>query len=152
LKPLILWELGTGYGRTGRIAARNTPDNAKLFTIDFDRTGTFGRIFRDRPEAKKITVFNHDTSNFDFSPWRGKVNLVFGDANHEYEYVLRDTAVAFHLVAPGGWIIWHDVSIDTPGVPAALTHYSRTHLKRIERISGSRYGVCRSAVAYRAKD
>jgi predicted O-methyltransferase YrrM len=118
LKPLILWELGTGYGRTGLIAAHNTPDNAKIFTIDCDGKGNCGRIFRDRPEAKKITVFNHDRPSVDFSPWRGKANLVFVDANHEYENVLRDTEVAFNLVAPGGWIIWHDVSIDTPGVPA----------------------------------
>jgi hypothetical protein len=52
LKPALLWELGTGYGRTGLIAARNTPDDAEIFTIDCDGTGNLGRIFRDRPEAK----------------------------------------------------------------------------------------------------
>ena len=143
LEPSSYWEIGTGDGRTSLLVAQNTPDSTAIFTLDPEYPGNDvkGKVFRGRPEAAKIQQFGGYSESFDFSPWYATAGLVFVDGGHEFEQVLNDCEVAFKLVAPGGWILWHDAAMDVPGVARALKQCSRAG--RIETIAGTRYALYR---------
>ena len=55
--------------------------------------------------------------------------LVWVDACHDYEYVCRDTESALRIVAPGGWILWHDYRHTAwwSGVTRCLQQLKRKH-------------------------
>jgi hypothetical protein len=147
LEPALYWEIGTGDGRTALLIARNTPDASLICTLDpgFPEDVVKGSVFRGRPEATKIRQFGDYSERFDFTPWHGMAGLVFVDGSHEFKHVSNDSEVAFKLIAPGGWILWHDVAIDAPGVAKALKQCSRAG--RIEAISGTRYALYRETSA-----
>ena len=111
---------GTGRGRTTLHLALNTASDSQIHTLDISNNELTGCIFRDRPEESKIKRWTGDSRAFDFSPWRGKVNLVYVDGAHDYEAVKADSATAFALVAKGGCIIWDDFVSTWPGVAKAL--------------------------------
>jgi predicted O-methyltransferase YrrM len=139
LEPALYWEIGTGDGRTALLIARNTPDTSLICTLDpgYPEDAVKGSVFHARPEAAKIRQFGDYSERFDFTPWHGKAGLVFVDGSHEFEHVLNDSEVAFKLLAPDGWILWHDVAMDTPDVSKALKQCSRAD--HIEAIAGTRY-------------
>ncbi len=57
----------------------------------------------------RITHLEGDSRNFDFSPYYGKMDVVFVDGDHHRDSVKTDTESAFKLVRPDtGIIIWHD--------------------------------------------
>ena len=61
-----------------------------------------------------------DSASFDYSAFRGKIDLVFIDASHTYSYVLDDSKIALDLLRKDrGIIIWHDYT-SWPGVTQAL--------------------------------
>ncbi len=55
-----------------------------------------------------ITHLHGDSREFDFTSYRGKMDLVFVDGDHHYDSVVKDTQTAFQLIRPGGIIVWHD--------------------------------------------
>ena len=137
-QPGVVFEIGTFDGRTTLNFAANTP--GKVFTLDlpaekFDSTRhaldpgdtryivkpVSGSRFLQRPEAARITQLYGDSGSFDFSLWAGKVDFVFIDGAHSYDYVLSDTARAQTLLRPeGGIIVWHDYDASFEGVTRAL--------------------------------
>lgn len=143
LQPSLYWEIGTGAGRTALLVARNSPDDSLVHTLDpgYPIDTEKGSVFHGKPEAAKIRQFGDYSDRFDFTPWQGQANLVFVDGSHEFSHVLKDCEIAFQLIAPGGWILWHDVAMDTPDVPRALMQCSRAN--RIEIIVGTRYALYR---------
>ena len=143
-RPNIYFEIGTGDGRSSLLVSANTPDSTRLFTLDpfYPKDPVKGSVFRVEPEARKIQQLSGYSNRFDFSPWHNKVDLVFVDGGHEFEDVVNDTAVAFRLISPGGWILWHDVATDFPGVVAALEQSHRSDLIRL--IAGTRYAIYRA--------
>lgn len=57
----------------------------------------------------KITHLKGDSMKFDFSPYYGKMDVVFIDGNHHYEFVLNDTREAYKLLKDeNSVIVWHD--------------------------------------------
>ena len=57
----------------------------------------------------KITHLKGDSTQFDFSPYYGKMDVVFVDGNHHYDFVFNDTKVAFKLLKDeNSVIVWHD--------------------------------------------
>jgi predicted O-methyltransferase YrrM len=73
----------------------------------------------DTTRSKIIQLFG-DTARFDFSPYFGKMDMVFIDGAHTYEYLLNDTKIARKLLKDKGVILWHDYAGDWPGVTKAL--------------------------------
>lgn len=60
-------------------------------------------------QNKSITHLKGDSTNFDFSPYYGKCDVVFIDGDHRYEGVLNDTKIAFKLLKDdNSVIVWHD--------------------------------------------
>jgi predicted O-methyltransferase YrrM len=111
IKPAKVFEIGTHVGRTGRILLLNGGEDAKLFTLDLPPekcSHVPGADLRNTPEGKRTTFLTGDSMGFDYSNWYGQCDLVWVDACHDYDYVCRDTENALRLVAPGGWILWHD--------------------------------------------
>jgi hypothetical protein len=120
--PKRYFEIGTGFGRSATLAALNTASDAEIYTmcIDYLDNPRIGWIFHEHALREKIQGMRGDSKTFSFDAWLGKIDFVFVDGAHDSEHVSNDTSVAFKLLAPGGWIIWHDVSAHCPGVAKAL--------------------------------
>jgi len=131
LEPATIFEFGTYRGDTAWLLARNLPRasvctldlagpdamyHAQLELTDIDEYfHDWGRgvRFHGTPEAERITQLVGDSATFDFSPYRGSIDLVYVDASHSYSYVRSDTEAALSMLSPSGTIVWDD-----------YTHYS----------------------------
>jgi predicted O-methyltransferase YrrM len=127
LECQTFFEIGTSSGRTSWILARTNPD-LWVFTLDlppgstpqeaalnlgpddrvFLRDATCGHAFHGTPEATRIEQLSGDSGTFDFSPWEGKIDFVYVDGAHTYEYVKSDTENALRMLSPTGTIVWDD--------------------------------------------
>lgn len=131
-QPRTIFEMGTHVGRTGRTFLMNSQSGSRLFTLDLPANECEhipGAELMDKPEAGRTTFLTGDSRTFDFSPWFGQCDLVWVDACHDYEYVRKDTENALRLVAPGGWILWHDYRHTAwwSGVTRCLRELKKTH-------------------------
>lgn len=149
-----IFELGTCRGRTALHLAANTRPLSRIYTLDIGdeepimrvedferswRTGSPGWIFiKGHPAYQnKISQLIGDSMSFDYSPYEGRMDLVFIDAAHTLEYVLTDTLNALSLLkAKGGYLVWHDWN--SPGVQSALSilHQKRVELREVRHIHG----------------
>jgi hypothetical protein len=154
LKPKTILEIGTFRGAGTLHWAGNAPD-AQVYTLDLppattpildltevDRVYVDGHaqtkkmFFEGRPEASRIQGLYGDSANFDFSPFQGKIDLLFIDGAHSYEYVRNDTLRAGSCCKPGGVIAWHDYGrAGFNGVSKWLHELAKTG-KTIYRIPG----------------
>jgi len=154
LKPKVILEIGTFHGAGALHWAGNAPD-AEVYTLDLpasatpslavtvvDREHVKGHartkrmIFEGRPEAKRIHCLYGDTATFDFSPFFGKVDLLFIDGAHSYEYVRNDTLRTSACCKPGSIVCWHDYGrLGVNGVSKWLHEFAR-HGKEIYRVQG----------------
>jgi len=132
-KPNSIFEIGTFDGRTTLNLAINSPPDAKVYTIDLPKDSAIstalpvtprdkvcihrnvtGARYRNKdenvfPEKDKIIQLYGDTATFDFTPYFNKMDMIFIDGAHSYEYVLNDSKIALKLLKNGkGVIIWHD--------------------------------------------
>ncbi len=130
LKPKTIFEIGTYNGFTTLHFAYNAPEDSKIYTLDLppdfeikDRTdysyddlmvvelskkNIARRVYKNDPMGHKIIELFGDSKKFDFSPYYGKIDMVFIDGNHSYRYVKSDTENAFKMLSSNGVIIWHD--------------------------------------------
>ncbi|HEX2718411.1 MAG TPA: class I SAM-dependent methyltransferase [Gemmatimonadaceae bacterium] len=70
-----------------------------------------GERFAGTPEASRITRLWGDSKSFDYTPYRGRMDLVFIDGAHSAEYPEADTKTALTLIRPeAGLIVWHDAT------------------------------------------
>lgn len=126
--PSAVFEIGTFNGRTSLNMAANMGPDSILFTLDlpqaevtktklriksgekkFIEKPVSGMQFSGTPYEKMITQLYADSAKYDFSQFLNKIDLVFIDGSHSYEYVINDTKVALKLLRNGkGIIIWHD--------------------------------------------
>ena len=153
-----IFEIGTFRGDTSWLFAHNLP-LARIFTLDlagpesardvrleitdvdeyFD-TWERGARFRDTPEALRITPLTGDSATFDFSPYRGAMDLVYIDASHSYSYVKADTEAALAMLSPTGTIVWDDYTY-YPGIYAYLNEIAPTLDRPIYHLLDTRLAV-----------
>jgi predicted O-methyltransferase YrrM len=127
ISPRVVFEIGTFRGRTALNFALNSPPHCEVFTLDLppdkhaavapranaadkaiiDQSAP-GADYVGKPEAAKIRQLYGDAMTFDFSPYRGRVDLFFVDGAHDYESARHDTDAALSCVRDGGWVLWHD--------------------------------------------
>jgi len=120
-QPGTLFEFGTFDGRTSLNLIANAGAAAHLYTIDIQKREC---RFEQTPYAARITRLIGDSRTYDFSPYLGKMNLVFVDADHNYKGVRHDSEVALKLLGPqGGVVIWHDYGPACQGVTQALNEF-----------------------------
>lgn len=153
LDPRVVFEIGTFDGTGTRFLARMAP-RAQIHTLDlggrpaeeeleFDRplrdSERVGSAFRATPEEARITTHTGDSLHFDFSPWRGEVDLVVVDGGHGYRTVLSDARNAWKMVRPGGVIVFDDCDTKFPSVVRALLDWGRP----VQRIFSTRLAMAR---------
>ncbi len=139
-QPRTIFEFGTFTGTTTRLLADVSSPDAHIHTIDLPAEqyatiglpGSFtpdqvGRHFvGDDAYRDRITLHRSDIQEFDFGPYLGRVDLVFVDADHTYDGVLKESALALRLVAPGGTIVWDDYQATQWAVVRALNELAAT--------------------------
>lgn len=135
LNAKVVFEIGTYTGTTTRIMADAIPSGVVHSldlppgknVFDADISEQVGTAFRNDPlYATRIIQHFGDSRTFDFSPWRGRADLVFVDGSHERDDVLSDSQRALDMLSPGGVIVWDDYQPTIPGVVAALHELGRT--------------------------
>jgi predicted O-methyltransferase YrrM len=160
LETRTFFEIGTNRGRTAWTVARNNPDlrvhtldlpskealaevrlglnpsDRDFFSGDWDR----GDAYRGKPEESRIETLVGDSANFDYGPYRGKMDMVFVDGAHTYDYVRNDTKAALEMLSPEGAIAWDDYPA-IPGVYTYLAEFSRTADHPLYHIRGTRLVV-----------
>ncbi len=133
LRPQKIFEIGTYNGFTTIHFAYNSPSDCRIYTLDLppnydarnknelhkysyddlkvvelSMKNIDKRVFKNDPNGSKITELFGDSASFDFSPYHNKIDLVFIDGNHAYDYVKSDTENAFKMLSDNGIILWHD--------------------------------------------
>jgi predicted O-methyltransferase YrrM len=151
-----IFEIGTYDGRTTLAVARNMGSDGHVATLNLppDWSGpgvprddaklasavVSGERFLGSPEAARITQLWGDSAQFDFSPFRNKMDLVFIDGAHSEEYAKTDTKTALTLIgSAGGLVLWHDAT--RYGVAKYLTRAVRAGLP-LRIVRGTSVGVC----------
>jgi hypothetical protein len=128
-KPRTIFEFGTHDGNTTLQLALNAPEDALVYTLDLPPANPSTRLRLDSGERlligsvrvgdrfvgtnaeKKIQQILMDSAVYDYSPLKGKIDLIFIDGSHSYEYIENDSQRALELLAPHGIIIWHDYMV-----------------------------------------
>ena len=159
-KPKTCFEIGTFDGRTTLNMAANAGPDCHVYTLDLppeglNKTGlkiangdenfikkdASGTRFTKSPWAKNITQLYGDSATFEFKPYEGKMDVVFVDGAHSYDYVKNDTAIALRLLKPeGGMIMWHDYSSTYwKDLTRAINelHSTQTHFKTMRHVKGT---------------
>lgn len=160
LKPKTIFEIGTYTGFSTLHLKRNAPCDAVIYTLDLprDKTGIIlkndlneahrdiknidlneGRYFHEDDDNGNIIELFGDSRGFDFSPYYGKIDFVFIDANHSYTYVKSDTQNALKMLTARGVILWHDYDFIHPGVFRFINEIARE--KKIFYIERTRYAL-----------
>jgi predicted O-methyltransferase YrrM len=135
-------ELGSYRGDTARLLAENTGDQVTICAVDIDER--HGSAYQGTAVARKIQRKTGRISTDLFQPDE-KFDLIFVDANHDFDSVMNDTQVAFKVLSDPGVILWHDYAaqdnyfIGLNGVPEALGFFSKTY--RIYSIRGTRLAM-----------
>lgn len=115
-------ELGSYRGDTARLLAENTSSETTICAVDVDPR--HGASYRDLPVANRIRRKVGAISESLFEPDE-KYDLIFVDANHDFDSVVNDTQIAFAHLAEAGVVLWHDYHHESyfhgmAGVPEAL--------------------------------
>jgi hypothetical protein len=129
IHPKAVFEIGTMHGYTALHLALNSPEGARVYTLDLPKDRSIqprlpmtlmdeahlgnrasGRdlCFEGTAAEPKISCLCGDSATFDYSPFLAKVDLFFIDGAHSYDYVRSDTLNAIRCCHPGSVIAWHD--------------------------------------------
>ena len=151
LKPKKVLEIGTFNGRTTINMALNQPKDGEIITFDLPNNKTklplapseekyiLGKDGNRRSHAQITQVFS-DTADYDFTDYIDRIDFMFVDGSHSYEYTMHDSNLAYNLVRRGGYIIWHDYdSPYWPGVTEALNelYLGNSDFKSLQHIVGT---------------
>jgi predicted O-methyltransferase YrrM len=142
----------------------NSGPAANVYTLDLPRGGavataapihrdeiqyatgqTLGERFRRTDAETHIVQLEGDSGTFDFSPFEGRMDFVFIDASHTFEYVVNDSLHAIEMLgAGGGIIVWHDYG-RWDGVTAALNELRKRHpaFNDVVHVAGTTLAVLR---------
>jgi predicted O-methyltransferase YrrM len=155
-----MFEFGTAGGRTTYLWARNSPTDAKIFSITlapdqhegYSRgTGDSGSavraalaesrytsfLYTGTPVESKITQLYGDSKALDETEHAGRFDLIFVDGSHAYSYVRSDSEKAFRMLAPGGIILWHDYKLSRGGADVVRYLDEISRERRLVRLAGT---------------
>jgi predicted O-methyltransferase YrrM len=72
----------------------------------------------------RIQFLKCDSAKFDETPFLGKMDFVFVDGAHNFDYVKSDSEKGWRMLRSGGIIAWHDCRHQDPGVVRYLLQSS----------------------------
>ena len=139
-RPAACFEIGTFDGRTALNMAANTPEKAVIYTLYLPRDQMNSTALPLDPLDLKVvdkeasgiryqgTAWEHkiqqlygDSATFDYTPYQNKIDFIFIDGSHTYEYILNYFRNAMTLLRDEkGIILWHDYTT-WPSVRRLLT-------------------------------
>ena len=130
VNPGTIFEIGTYNGFTTLHLAVNSQPSCRIFTLDLpenydekqaskfsyddllvvhlSQKTVLHRFYKGHPLEGKIKELFGDSSTYDYSPYEGKMDVVFIDGNHSFDFVKKDTENAFKMLSSQGIIVWHD--------------------------------------------
>src|SRR4051794_22096670 len=143
IEPKTIFEIGTFTGITTAHLGLNS--TAQIYTLDMPRdiaTGVrdysagdldllqpreqIGTEYRGRADSGRIHQLFGDSRAFDYTAYRGLMDLVLVDGCHVYEGVLEDSRNALAMLSPGGALVWHDFA-NLYDVTRAVTSFAGEH-------------------------
>jgi predicted O-methyltransferase YrrM len=143
LNPKDVFEIGTYDGWTTLHLALNTPEDAKITTLDlksedapktllrleeqdlkYINKPTIGDHYRNTDAEYKINQVCGDSAIFDFSPFHNAIDFMFIDGSHHFQYVKSDSENALKMIRSDGVIAWHDFLV-WPGVTDYILRLSK---------------------------
>jgi predicted O-methyltransferase YrrM len=156
-----MFEIGTFRGYTTYHLALNSQPDAHVYTLDLPAAGIpaaaleltdlqfidkpiSGEWYRNTDCEYKITQLFGDSASFDWTAYQGKMDFVYVDGGHSYEYAMADSLTARKLLGPGGVILWHDYPT-YPGVWACLDRVSQEWPGKIWWIDGTALALWKAA-------
>ena len=129
-----IFEFGTYMGVSITQLALNVPPGGEIYTLDLPEEPIQTRLEIADPEdadiavhkgkgslipaevKPRITFLKQDSAAFDESPYAGRMDFVFVDGAHNYDYVKNDSEKGWRMLRSGGIIVWHDFRPQDPGV------------------------------------
>jgi len=137
-----IFEFGTYKGVSITQLALNLPPDSGIYTLDLPDEPTQTRLAIADPEdaeiasekgkgalvpadlRPRIRFLQQDSAVFDEIPYAGRMDFVFVDGAHNYDYVRNDSEKGWRMLRPGGIIAWHDCRVQDPGVVRFLLESS----------------------------
>ena len=129
LRPERVLEFGINEGRQAELMLRTSPWIRHYCGIDvypdfipawsqqrgeIPGEGKVGRFVKD--DRLHLVLSNVGSYEGIQALTGSGYGLIYIDADHSYEGVARDTAIAYSVAAPGAAIVWHDYKWDIPSV------------------------------------
>jgi len=144
-----VFEIGTYKGATTSNIAYNLMKDAKIYTLDLLPFLDFtpGELFKnDTNISNAIVQLYGNSTQFDFKPYYEKVDVMFIDGNHRYDYVISDSENALQCVRQNGYIVWDDFSQIYPGTMKAVSDICIKYDLQLIHIYGTKFAVCKNTV------
>lgn len=127
----LMFEFGTCTGKTSYLWAKNSPPDARIYTLTLPpedsnkysntkaddaiaihnaiQESSFDKfLYTCTDISHKITQIFSDSKIYDELPLHNSCDLIFIDGSHAYSYIKSDTEKAFKMIKKGGLILWHD--------------------------------------------
>ena len=129
-----IFEFGTFKGISISQLTLNLPLESEIYTLDLPENATstsFAIVDPDEaafaaeqgkgtlvPAAlrPRIRFLQQDSAMFDETPFIGRMDFVFVDGAHSYDYVKSDSEKGWRMLRSGGIIAWHDYRPQDPDV------------------------------------
>jgi len=134
-------EFGTFKGISITQLALNLPPSSAIYTLDLPDESLNTQFSTDPEDAAiavetgkgslvpaelrpRIQFLKCDSAKFDETPFAGKMDFVFVDGAHNFDYVKSDSEKGWRMLRSGGIIAWHDCRHQDPGVVRYLLQSS----------------------------
>jgi hypothetical protein len=130
VRPRTYFEFGTLLGVETLNMAANLPPETRIYTLDLDEESarTLEQDEHDKPLTKihmesqarlaflgtayeqRVTRLFGDSKRFDFSPFAGKIDMIYVDGGHDLPTLASDTDNALGMLTSShaACIAWHD--------------------------------------------
>jgi glycosyltransferase involved in cell wall biosynthesis len=151
-RPRRVLEIGTAFGHMTANLTEWSPDDARVVSLGTVRgmnlgstpeqageapePGDLGRLTGHFGKAHKAKVIAADTRGFDFARL-APLDLAFIDGDHGLDQVLYDSRAVYAALAPGGWLVWHDVGHPAPWVRVREAIEQAGFAETVEHVEGT---------------
>lgn len=123
----VYLEVGSRFGKSLTVAAILAPE-AEIYGVDIEDPAGRKQYFDAIGLTKRGVTFCHGDSVDIARRWAANIisiHVLLIDGDHSYEGVTRDIDAWIPYLVSGGWILFHDYDITSPGVIKAVDEYVR---------------------------
>lgn len=137
IKAKTAFEIGTFRGRTSILLAKNV--TGQVYTLDLlkkpeDAPTVDAKLMLEEKSGHLLAGMNGrvrqlwgDSRTFDFSPYQGKMDIVWVDAGEPRENVSADLRHGWEMLTPNGILMRHDFSHEHPTIQEAIWKFAEQH-------------------------